>query len=387
MKTKKIFCVVLAVFLISSAGLLGQTWDSPNRLTWNLGFSVMPVVGVDFHDMVYVVWVDSAPGVDEIYFKRSIDQGSSWGAMKRLTWNTTYSDSPYLAIGPGKTLNVVWTEYMGTSAAGDIFYKNSSDSGNTWSPTQRLTWSSDDTRYPAASVDSSGNLYVLWREDLSGNNMEIYLKKSTNSGANWSAIQRITWNSGDSRSPHIATDSSNNIHIVWCDDSSGDFEILYKKSTNGGTNWSANKRITWSSGLSGNPFIAAASGNNLYIVWKDNVSGNDEIYCKKSTNSGSTWSALQRLTWNSGDSGAPVLAVDSSNNLHLVWEDQTPGACEVFYKSSTNAGTSWSAPQRLTWNSGWSEVPSVAVDSTGYIQVLWHDNTPGGYEIFHKRGK
>lgn len=386
MKTK-ILCGIFGIYLISSMGLLGQTWDSPNRLTWNYGFSVLPVVAIDYHDMVYVVWVDSTPGVDEIYYKRSIDQGSSWGALKRLTWNTTYSDSPYLAIGPGKTLNLVWTEYMGTSAAGDIFYKNSLDSGNTWSPTQRLTWSSDDTRYPAASVDSSGNLYVLWREDVSGNNMEIYLKKTTNSGANWSAIQRLTWNTGDSRSPHIATDSSNNIHIVWSDDSSGNYEIMYKKSTNGGANWSANQRLTWSSGLSGNPFIGASSGNNLYIVWKDNVSGNDEIYFKKSANSGNTWSALQRLTWNSGDSGAPVLAVDSSNNIHLVWEDQTPGCCEVFYKLSTNAGTSWSGIQRLTWNSGWSEVPFVAVDSTGYIQVLWHDNTPGGYEIFHKRGK
>ena len=386
MKTK-ILCSILGVTLIHTVGLLAQTWDSPNRLTWNPGISVLPVVAIDFHDMVYVVWLDSTPGVDEIYFKRSIDQGSSWGAMKRLTWNTTYSDSPYLAIGPGKTLNVVWTEYIGSSSAGDIFYKNSSGSGNTWTGTQRLTWSSDDSRYPTASVDSSGNLYVLWREDISWNNMDIYLKKSTNSGTNWSAIKRLTWNSGDSRSPHIVTDSSNNIHIVWSDDSSGNYEILYKKSTNGGTNWLPNQRLTWSSGISGRPFIAASSGNNIYIVWQDSVSGNDEIYFKKSTDSGNTWLALQRLTWNSGDSSSPVITVDSSSNLHLVWEDQTPGCCEVFYKLSANAGTSWSAPQRLTWNSGWSEVPFAAVDSTGYIQVLWHDNTPGGYEIFHKRGR
>lgn len=386
MKTK-IFCGILGVFLIVSMGLLAQTWDSPNRLTWNSGFSVLPVVAVDFHDMVYVVWVDSAPGVDEIYFKRSIDQGASWGAMKRLTWNTTYSDSPYLAIGPGKTLNVVWTEYIGSSSSGDIFYKNSLDSGNTWSPTQRLTWSSDDSRYPAASVDSSGNLYVSWREDISGNNMEIYLKKSTNSGTNWGAIKRLTWNSGDSASPQIATDSSNNVHIVWNDNSSGNYEIMYKKSTNGGANWSASQRLTWNTGHSTLPFIAAGSGSIIYIVWNDNVSGNHEIYFKKSTNSGNNWSSPGRLTWNSGDSSAPVITVDSSGNLHLVWEDQTPGKCEIFYKKSTNTGTSWSAVQRLTWNSGWSEVPFAAVDSTGYVHVLWHDNTPGGYEIFHKRGK
>ena len=35
------------------------------------------------------------------------------------------------------------------------------------------------------------------------------------------------------------------------------------------------------------------------------------------------WAPTKRLTWNSGDSPFPSMAVDSSGNVHVVWEDGT----------------------------------------------------------------
>ncbi len=46
---------------------------------------------------------------------------------------------------------------------------------------------------------------------------------------------------------------------------------------------------------------------------------------------GATWTT-QRLTWNSGNSYKPTIAVDSSNHIHVVWHDDTPGNREIFYK-------------------------------------------------------
>ena len=48
---------------------------------------------------------------------------------------------------------------------------------------------------------------------------------------------------------------------------------------------------------------------------------------------GQGWSALKRLTWNSGESSSPAIAVGSGNSLHVVWEDRTPGNYEIFYKN------------------------------------------------------
>ena len=67
------------------------------------------------------------------------------------------------------------------------------------------------------------------------------------------------------------------------------------------------------------------------------------------------WTPAKRLTWNSGDSRLPAIAVDSSGNLHVVWQDDTPGNSEIYYKKSTDGGATWTTSQRLTWNSGASQ--------------------------------
>jgi len=45
------------------------------------------------------------------------------------------------------------------------------------------------------------------------------------------------------------------------------------------------------------------------------------------------WIPAKRLTWNSGSSVAPTMAIDSSNTIHVVWYDSTPGNTEIFYKN------------------------------------------------------
>jgi hypothetical protein len=96
------------------------------------------------------------------------------------------------------------------------------------------------------------------------------------------------------------------------------------------------------------------------------------------------WSAARRLTWTAGDSRFPAIAMDSSDTIHVVWEDDTPGNWEIYYKKSTDNGTSWSAARRLTWTLGDSHRPAMAIDSSDIIHVFWDDDTPGGMEIYYK---
>jgi hypothetical protein len=71
------------------------------------------------------------------------------------------------------------------------------------------------------------------------------------------------------------------------------------------------------------------------MAWYDDTPGASEIYYKRSTDGGSTWGMSQRLTWTSDTSSTPVLAIESNNALHLVWEDNTPGNYEIYYKKGT----------------------------------------------------
>ncbi len=92
----------------------------------------------------------------------------------------------------------------------------------------------------------------------------------------WSPAWRLTYNSGGSGDPAIATDTGNNIHVVWIDDSPGNYEIFYKSSTDGGSSWSPARRLTYSSGDSGSLGIATDTGNNIHVVWNDDSPGKNE---------------------------------------------------------------------------------------------------------------
>ena len=162
------------------------------------------------------------------------------------------------------------------------------------------------------------------------------------------------------------------------------FLLLLTQSVQSQT-WQPTKRLTWNAGSSWYPAIATDSSRNIHVVWHDSTPGNWEIYYKRSTDGGSTWST-QRLTWNSGYSEYPAIATDSSGNIHVVWCDSTTGNYEIYYKRSTDGGSTWTT-KRLTWNTGDSRVPAIATDSSGNIHVVWHDYTPGNGEIYYKKGK
>jgi hypothetical protein len=185
--------------------------------------------------------------------------------------------------------------------------------------------------------------------------------------------------------PAIAVDSSNNTHVFWQEGALGLFEIYYIKSTDSGVTWSGVKRLTWNPGGSYHPTIALEPGNTIHMVWQDVTPGNAEIYYKKSTDGGMSWTGGKRLTWTASGSFSPAIAVDSSSRIHMVWYDTTPGNDEIYYKISTDGGMSWSS-NRLTWNPGKSEFPTIAADSSNHLHLSWSDSSPGNFEIYYKKG-
>ena len=308
---------------------------------------------------------------------------AGWTPTQRLTWSMGNSGVPAAGHDSFGNLYVFWQNDSGGNA--EIYYKKSTDSGTTWLKSQRLTWTSGNSTQPALAISSAGDLHVLWEDDSPGN-YEIYYKKSTNGGASWTASQRLTWNSGSSLAPAIDVDNSGNPYVVWFDSTPGNEEIYFKKSPDKGTTWSTNQRLTWNAGDSSHPAIDVNSSGHINIVWHDDTSGNYEIYYKKSTNGGAGWAMSGRLTWTVGGSLVPDIAADTFGLTHVVWYEDTSTFPEIYYTKSTDGGASWLKSQRLTWTSGNSRDPAIAADPFGYIHLVWTDLTPGNWEIYYKKG-
>jgi hypothetical protein len=366
--------LVVFCFVVLIQPLTGQTWTSAKRLTWTANSSFDPKVTADTNNNIHIVWQENM-GSGEIFYKKSTDGGASW-ITKRLTWNPGASYSPVIVTDSNDNIHVTWYEdYLNV----EIFYKKSTNGGTTWTQKQ-LTWAGGSYN-PDIAVDSNNHIHIVWEGGMSGN-FEIYYKKSVDGGSSWTQ-KRLTWNSGISQNSAIAVDKNDNIHIVWHDYTPGYYALFYKKSTNGGASWTT-KRLTWTSSSALEPAIATDSNNNIHIIWRSDPSGNYEIFYKMSTNGGTSWKT-KRLTWSSENSYSPVIAADWTNNVHVAWMEERSGNREIFYKRSTDGGVSWEH-KRLTWTSGESSWPDIAMDPNNKIHVVYYDNTVGNREIYHKIG-
>jgi hypothetical protein len=84
--------------------------------------------------------------------------------------------------------------------------------------------------------------------------------------------------------------SGNNIYVVWWTNKSGDWEVMFKASTNGGKTFGSQINLSNTpKSVSDNAEIAA-SGNNVYVTWweRTNQTTNEPVM-KVSNDNGKTF--------------------------------------------------------------------------------------------------
>ncbi len=369
-----------------------------NNWGWNNKTSKNPDIFVDNNNIIHVVWDDITPGiwgggvdVREIMYANCIN--GTWsnatvisdGYQGEWGWNTSSSYEPSIIVDGSNNIHVVWSDstpgIWGGGADSEIMYVNCTN--GKWSNATVISdgyqgeWGCN-TGYslnPDITVDDSYNLHVVWFDSTPGiwgggvDETEIMYVNCTN--GKWSNATVISdgyngewcWNDGDSVNPDITVDDSNNLHVVWYDDTNGkwgdDYEIMYVNCTNG--KWSNITVISdgyqgewgWNTGDSLNPDITVDDSNNLHVVWDDSTpgiwgSGTDDYEIMYVNYSNGAWSNITVISdgyqgewgWNDGYSFNPVIAVDDFDVLHVVWSDSTSGIwgddTEIIYVTINN---------------------------------------------------
>ncbi len=181
-----------------------------------------------------------------------------------------------------------------------------------------------------------------------------------------------------------ATDLLGNIHIVWSDSRTGNYEIFYTMLSPGGRVLIDDTALTNDSAASRNPALAVDGQNRVHVFWEDARSGVAEIfhtlldpYLHSLDGSAASDAAIrvvedQLISPNDGISSyRPMPAIDGQDRVHVVFYDESGG---TLHYARVNADGVPEITGRTLFVVGQyyhTLRPAVAVDVYGRVHVVW----------------
>src|SRR5215216_982811 len=314
-----------------------STTSSPQNLSNNPGNSTDAQIAV-YQNNVYLVWSDATTGNGDIYFKRSVDNGTSFGTTENLSSNPGNSTDAQIAVYQNNVY-LVWSD--ATTGNGDIYFKRSVDNGTSFGTTENLSINSTELSSVPQISAVGGNVYLAWTEPMNGSN-EIFFRYSNDSGASFRGARELSNTlSVDGESalfPRISALGSN-VYVVWQDKVSGNYEILLRESNDGGSRFSGIKNLSRNNtGDSISPRIASL-GNNVYVVWTDYEPGKSEVFLRASNDNAATFGGIKNISYSNGDSYDPRIAVAGNSSVYVLWEDSSfrGFTFDLVFRASDNA--------------------------------------------------
>jgi len=271
---------------------------------------------------------------------------------------------------------------------------------NSTSPGQQLD--------PTVAMNALGNFVVAWEDDGDlvgepGHGLFNVDARGFNADGTESIPQFEvnTGTSGQQIDPDAAMDPSGNFVVVWADDGSDDSDINFEIEARGFnadgtqlfTQFTINER---QSKLQANPAIAMDSSGNFVVVWEEKGTGNFDIVGRGFYPDGldpmdpMDMARVPEFTVNDETGGVqinPAIAMDPSGNFVVVWEHDgnLDENFEVEARGFDANGNELFAQFTVnTGQSGQQVNPAVAMNAAGDFVVAWEDDGDGDGE-FHVR--
>ena len=298
-----------------------------------------------------------------------------------------YTHQVMLRLPNGTICATFSSNLLGTVNNYAVYVVSSNDNGTTWDSPVKISnatgmdgMACNQGIYGCVvTADSDNNVYVAWTGiNDSSTYFQVWCARSR--GSTWEKPVQISQGAASGVQAFytsIAVDGDNKVHLVWQADMNGysSPKIFYAKYDG---SWSLPVIIS-TLPYSMYPCIAVDSKNYLHVVW---TSGSNTIYGERKvwyTKYNGAWQAPIAISTKPELNGYymdnPCIAVDSGDNLHVVWDgicSSIPSYNQIWF---TNYTTSWSAPIRISNATGMisssQECPSIAVDSNNRIHVMW----------------
>lgn len=424
MQRKFHLCLFLAGLLLAgTAAHAAANFTAQERLGYNVGDQWEPATAADGFGHVYLLYPQYGvvPGCPtcpspSMILQVSNDRGLTWSAPRIIAPAGDGQYDPQIVVDP-LDHRTVYASWLQNSKSNTVVAK-SSDSGQTWSlvVANRIANGVDKDVLAVRGND----VYVAYSQGP-----RLWVSASHNGGQTFSASSlnnnpRLRWLTAGG----AAIDPAGNVYFAWAgykqrEGINGPVSLYLSKSSDGGATWQtslfdssaappgcAGHKCGWAF-LGAQMTIASDAGGTLYALWNaGHASGGPErIYFASSTTAGASWSPRQDVSAAplGVEHSFPALVAGTAGDVRVAWMDtRSAPYWNIFYRSSTNGGASWSEEMRMnSFVAGYSYISSagfsfpfgdyfqMAIDDLGRTHVVWGEglnwNTPGS--IWYARGR
>ena len=344
--------LALLMVIVTATDALALSWHTPVALTsgghgWASPGSLAVSSSATAHAVVERQVLDSW----HVLYFRTTNSGSAWASAVRLSRGGGAESGAPTIDAYSSGVNAAWVESDDLFAGLDaiVVTRRSTTSGASWEPQVQLS-PTNESAGPVRIARYGSLVGVVWTNQLTGN---IYLRRSTNGGATWSARQLIASTTnrpyGSPRTalkegfPTLAIASG----VMYVSYFFGSRSLRIRASTNSGSSFKTALSLA-TNAASWTPSSLAASGSTVIVGYSAETSSDNWTVIRRSTDKGAHWGSVVSLNPSSSYwSEAPVLAVRGTRWM-AVYERCSSSTCAasyVYYRASTNSGSTWSTAQ------------------------------------------
>ena len=260
-----------------------------------------------------------------------------------------------------------------------------------WTAPELLSTASPNGAFsPVIRTADNGNLMVMFNHSTATGVENPHFRKSTDGGRTWTSPSPVYTTAEKATEVDFVYDHNNVAHAVFRIDDIANDRILYARENQ----WPGSATTLANPGEGAfSPAIAVGPNNSLYVVWSQQ---SNEIYYTFSQDGGNSWSSPAAISSGGNKSDVANVAVDGSNNVHVVWEERifVPGPppewhYEIRYKKGTVSGSavSWQAnPTTLSGASYDAHRPAIIAESNQlHVGYARHEPNDDQYPFYTTR--
>jgi len=393
------FLLFLSVVPASSV-----TWQTPLQITDTPDMKFSVSLFVDSDGVAHIAFSTSYFGTfGEVYYANN--NGGNFPTPVQIPSPVNQNVGPSLAVDSDGYAHIAFYGGNGTQSLArtvstpyaNVYYSTNKGSLDGSFQTINLTDHSSPgitALTPDLALDSNGYVHIAWI----GSNRDIYYANNTSGDFD---TQRITFQNGATtyESPSLAIDDDGFAHIVCSAYDDNDDELYYTTNNVTGAAWHSLINVTNDPNTSAapdddEPDITVDDSGIVHIVWRRLFP--EILGFLQSFDSRTTYNYTQIFYTNGSKYGFqtlipvspineadqhPSLALDSSENVHVSWHNETNQM--IVY--SNNIGGSFGTAENVSTTSYINRYSSLFIDNDDYIHIAY-TGVPigeGSWQVFY----